>query len=147
MFIYIEVGGTGGSFFRNMYAKFLEESADILKKPELKEVAKLFKNSAKLWSEIAKTALPDSWPALKKVRELMVKKNRIFEEQKLNVMLEMKKISKLLDNDIKLATREVQERKSDANTVLNTLHKKILECQEIETQAFKQLNETINPKN
>lgn len=147
VFIYIEVGGTGGSFFRNMYAKFLEESADILKIPELKEVAKLFKNSAKLWSEIAKTALSDSWPALKNVRELMVKKNRIFEEQKPNAMSEMKKISRLLNNDIKRATKEVQDKKSDTTTILNNLHKKILECREVEKQAFERLNEAINSKN
>lgn len=147
VFIYIEVGGTGGSFFRNMYAKFLEESADILNKPKLKEVAKLFKNSAKFWSEIAKTALPDSWPALKNVRELMINKNRIFEEQKANVMPEMKKISKLLDNDIKRAIKEIQDRKSDTSTILNNLHKKILECRKVERQAFERLNETINSKN
>ncbi len=141
VFIYIEVGGTGGSFFRNMYAKFLEESAGILIKPELKEVARLFENSAILWSEIAKTALPDSWPTLKNIKEQMTQKNKIFEEQKPNTMQEMKKISKLLDNDIKSAIREVKERKSDTNTVLNNLHKKILECRDFEKQAFEKLDE------
>lgn len=147
VFIYIEVGGTGGGFFRNMYAKFLEESADILKKYELKKVAKLFNNSAKLWSEIAKTALPDSWTVLKNVRVLTIEKNRIFEDQKPNAMSEMKKISKLLDIDIKQAIKEVQDRKGDTNTILNNLHKKILECRDVENQAFERLDETNNSKN
>lgn len=34
-FIYTEIGGTGGSAFRPMYAKFLEESASIIDKSEL----------------------------------------------------------------------------------------------------------------
>ena len=145
VFIYIEIGGTGGSFFRNMYADFLEESADVLKIPKLKEVAKVFRGSAKIWSEIAKTALPDSWPVLKDMRELMAKKNSIFEAQKPNALDEMKKISRALENEIKQAIEEIQNRKNDTELLLNNLSKKILECLEIERQAFEQLNKAINP--
>ena len=52
----------------------------------------------------------------------------------------MKKISKLLDNDIKLAIKEVRDRKSATNTILNNLHKKILECRDFEKQVFEKLD-------
>jgi len=145
VFIFIEIGGTGGSSFRNMYAKFLEESADILKKPQLKEVAKLFKKSAEVWSEIAIAALPNYWPSLKKVRELMVKKNKIFEEQKPNALLEMKKISKILDQDLipHKAVKEIQTRKKDIEKLFNDMRENILECRDIEKQAFEMLDKVI----
>ncbi|MEW6103792.1 MAG: BtrH N-terminal domain-containing protein [bacterium] len=47
----------------------------------LNEVAEMFEASGKVWSEIAKESLPDSWHTLKKIRELSFEKNRIFEEQ------------------------------------------------------------------
>lgn len=52
-FMYIEVAGTGGSAFRSMYAKFLEEASLILGKPELKEVGEMMYQSAEMWSQIA----------------------------------------------------------------------------------------------
>ena len=47
-FIYIEIGGTGGSAFRPMYAQFLKEAGSILNKPALNEVAEMFEGSGKL---------------------------------------------------------------------------------------------------
>jgi len=115
-FIYIEIGGTGGSAFRPMYAKFLEEASLIINKPELNEIAELFKKSGRLWSEIATAALPDSWPVLKRTRELTVEKNQIFEENGLSGLEKMGKINVELDDLMKKAVIELQKR--DATPLL-----------------------------
>ncbi len=52
-FIYIEIAGTGGSAFRSMYARFLEEASSIIDKPALREVSEFMKEAAEVWSQIA----------------------------------------------------------------------------------------------
>jgi len=41
----------------------------------------MFEDSGKVWSGIAASALPDSWPTLGRIRESPFGKNRAFEEQ------------------------------------------------------------------
>jgi hypothetical protein len=80
-FMYIEISGTGGSAFRSMYARFLQEASSIINEPALNEVAGMMRQSARLWSEIASGCLHDSWPILKRMKDLMIEKNRLFKEQ------------------------------------------------------------------
>jgi len=141
IFVYIEIGGTGGNAFRSMYAKFLEEASPIINKPELNEIAELFKKSGKLWSEIAIAALPDSWPVLKRIRELTIDKNQIFEENGLSGLEKMEKINGELDDLIKKAVDELQGR--DATPLLEGMKQKIIECYQIEEWAFRRLNDVI----
>jgi hypothetical protein len=52
LYIYIEIGGTGGGCFRKMYSRFLEEAAQITKNGELTVASRKFAESAKVFSEI-----------------------------------------------------------------------------------------------
>ena len=140
-FIYIEIGGTGGSAFRPMYAKFLEEVSSMINKPELNEIAELFKKSGKLWSKIAIAALPDSWPVLERIRDLTIEKNRIFEEYGLDALDKMKNINGELDDLIKKAVIELQKR--DTTPLLENMKQKIIECSQIEEMAFRSLKDVV----
>jgi len=53
LYVFIEIGGTGGGCFRPMYARFLEESATIARKPVLKKAAEMFHQSGSKLTEIA----------------------------------------------------------------------------------------------
>ncbi len=136
-FIYIEIGGTGGSAFRPMYAKFLDEASEILSEDNLKEVAERFRDSGKIWSEIAAAALPDSWPTLRRIRELSFEKNRIFEEQKTGALERMRNINIELDNLMKEAEKDLQ--KKELTSLLDNLKYKILKCYAIEEKALQML--------
>ena len=142
VFIYIEVGGTGGSAFRTMYAQFLREASSILNKPDLSEVAGIFENSGRVWKEIADAALPDSWSTLRRIRELSFEKNRIFEEQKSGALEKMWKINIELDDLAKKAVEDLQ--KEDSALLVADLRQKILECFEIESQAFQKLESIMS---
>jgi len=137
VFLYIEVSGTGGSGFRNMYAQFLNEASLLLNKPALNDVAETFRESARLWSETARAALPDSWPTLAKIRELCLRKNKLFEDQKPNALREMQKINIEFDEVMKKAGRELEEKNSAE--LLSALQQKILQCHEIEKRALEGL--------
>lgn len=138
-FVYIEIGGTGGDGFRSMYAQFLEEASSILNKPELYEIVQMFNKSGERWREIAKAALPDSSPVLKRIRVLTVEKNRIFENSGLDGLEKMKTINLELDDLMKKAGDVLQEK--DTTGLLENLRQKIIDCYQIEAAAFQRLNE------
>jgi len=52
LYIYIEIGGTGGGCFRYMYSRFLKESAIITGNKELSEASEKIYESGKLFSKI-----------------------------------------------------------------------------------------------
>ena len=52
LYIFIEIGGTGGGAFRAMYARFLDEAASIAGNPLFSETAILFRDSARRFSSI-----------------------------------------------------------------------------------------------
>jgi hypothetical protein len=52
LYIFIEIGGTGGGCFRYMYSRFLEEAAKITKNEALNDASKMFDESGKKFSEI-----------------------------------------------------------------------------------------------
>ena len=55
LYIFIEIGGTGGGCFRYMYSRFLEESAEITGNKELSKAAERLNESGKLFSEIGES--------------------------------------------------------------------------------------------
>ena len=52
IYIYTEIGGTGGGSFRYMYSRFLDEAALITQNPSLSESATQIFKSGKLFTEI-----------------------------------------------------------------------------------------------
>ncbi len=139
-FMYIEIAGTGGSAFRSMYGQFLEEASSIISKPALKEVAKTIRQSAGIWSQIASGLLPDSWPNLRKMRQLIIEKNRLFEEQGPGALDTMMRINHELDE---LMAKAVEDLKR-APAFLSDVQKSILRCCDIESQAFQRLSSIMD---
>lgn len=52
IYIFIEIGGTGGGCFRYMYSRFLKESARITKDNRLSRLAESFERAGAIFSEI-----------------------------------------------------------------------------------------------
>ena len=55
LYIFIEIGGTGGGAFRAMYARFLDEAALIAKTRAWAELAAMFRESARRFSSIGQS--------------------------------------------------------------------------------------------
>jgi len=140
-FIYIEIGGTGGRGFRSMYSKFLTESADILREPQLKVSAEMFEKSARKLSEVASAALPDGIYPLKKIRELFIEKNKLFEEAGAESFSKLQNINIKIDCLMKDAMEYLK--KNDAAPLLFNLREKILNWHQTEEDAFENLHSII----
>jgi len=52
LYIFIEIGGTGGGCFRYMYSRFLKEAAEITSNMRLNEAASMIDDSGKHFTEI-----------------------------------------------------------------------------------------------
>lgn len=138
-FIYIRVGGSGGSAFRSMYAAFLKEASAILAKPALEDVGKLFRQSADVWRQIAEAALPDDSPTLKKIKQLMLEKNERFEKGGPEARQTMEALQAELDG----LQKHIEPDLKNAPRIAACMRERILECYEIEKHAIGQLQRHI----
>jgi hypothetical protein len=139
-FIYLEIGGTGGGAFRPMYSRFLDKASKIINLP-LNESRDDFEELGKLWSHIAYSALPNWWPVMKDIRELLIKKNRIFEEGTNYSLDDAMEYNKTMEVMIENACEEMKSK--DFGSLLSDLKDNILICYEKEKEAFEKLNNII----
>jgi hypothetical protein len=77
---FIETDQTGGGALRGLQAAFLDEAADALGDPALRAVADRYREAATLWTDLARSALPDHVPALAESRQLTDLRLRRFAE-------------------------------------------------------------------
>ncbi len=52
LYIFIEIGGTGGGCFRYMYARFLKDAARLTGDKKLEDASALIEQSGRMFSEI-----------------------------------------------------------------------------------------------
>jgi Domain of unknown function (DUF4872)/Butirosin biosynthesis protein H, N-terminal len=52
LYVYIEIGGTGGGCFRSMYARFLQEAMKIVGNTALEDASALLNKAGKLFTEV-----------------------------------------------------------------------------------------------
>lgn len=90
LYIFIEIGGTGGGCFRYMYSRFLKESAGITGNEKLEKASAMFYESGRFFSEIA-LSFKDAETAndiKRKIEDACEKFNRIadIEEEAFNYL-------------------------------------------------------------
>jgi hypothetical protein len=145
LFIYIEVGGTGGGAFRSMYADFLDETSMILKEPKLSTIASEFRGCGRRWSAIAKAAMPEEWDSLAQARHLIVKKNDLFERQGPKARDKISEINMELDRELTGTIRAEFESmdRTRSDRLMVELSEKIIDLEKSEAVAFISLREII----
>ncbi len=78
LYIFIEIGGTGGGCFRYIYSRFLKESANITSNKNLLKAADMINESGKLFTKIG--LLFESAEKAKDIEERINKSISIFNE-------------------------------------------------------------------
>jgi hypothetical protein len=82
LYDWVETAGTGGGFFRAMYAEFLEEAAVPLQRPELATLAGDYRELAAAWTALAEAALGAGGDGpLARAATLLARRRRMVEER------------------------------------------------------------------
>jgi hypothetical protein len=82
LYDWVETAGTGGGFFRAMYAEFLEEAAGPLARPELAELAGDYRELAAAWTALAAAALGAGGDGpLSRAATLLARRRQLVEER------------------------------------------------------------------
>jgi hypothetical protein len=98
---WIMTWGAADGAERALYADFLDEAAQILKKPSLKDAAGEFRESHKSWLELADAMLPDDVPLLGESKQLIQKKHQLFIDQGESGLPEISEINVRLNELLK----------------------------------------------
>ncbi|NHK30027.1 MAG: DUF4872 domain-containing protein [Asgard group archaeon] len=80
-FIYIETGGSGGAFFRKIYSRFLNEAYELTSNIKYEDASNDFNEIVDFWKKVAIALLPDTYPELRDIREILYKDNEELEEK------------------------------------------------------------------
>jgi hypothetical protein len=138
---YLEVFFTGGRGARNVYADFLDEAANALQNPALKEVANQFRASAKLWDALTSALLPDSIAPFKETRELIQRDYQLFLTKGNSSLDERRQISQQLDAVKAEVVRNFPLSDTEATAMREELRVHVLRLQEAEVTAINMLAE------
>jgi Domain of unknown function (DUF4872)/Butirosin biosynthesis protein H, N-terminal len=82
LYDWVETAGTGGGFFRAMYAEFLEQAAGPLERPELARLAGDYRELAAAWTALARAAMTAGGDGpLARAADLLERRRRLVEDQ------------------------------------------------------------------
>jgi hypothetical protein len=139
----ISIFGKDGGAERDTYAQFLDEVSVLLEIPALKEVAQLFRDSAKAWDILGENLLPDEVPSLEETRQHMQKKHHMFLEKGNAALPEIHQMNDRLgqikiqvQNDFPLSSSEAADLRENLREIVLSIH-------DIEFEAIRALQEAV----
>ena len=146
LYDWVETAGTGGGFFRAMYAGFLEEAAGPLGRPELAALAADVRELAAAWTALAGTAVAAGGDGpLARAAALLERRRRLVEEQGAAAAAEVADVQAELAA-LAATTADPQPLDPTARSaLLAALRDRVLELAEAEETAAAALRATVPP--
>jgi hypothetical protein len=104
LYDWVETAGTGGGFFRALYADFLEEAAGPLGRPELARLAGDYRELAAAWTALATAAVTAGGDGpLARAAALLDRRRRLVEDRGADAADELAAVQAELDSLAKAA--------------------------------------------
>ena len=140
---WINTWGSAGGAERGLYADFLLEAAQILKRPALNGAADKFRESYKLWLAFADALLPTDVPLLGESKKLIQKKQDLFVEKGETALPEIKQIHTRLHELLKQSESNFPLSNAQAADLRANLRDILLKIKAVEEQAVDLLQHAI----
>lgn len=128
---------------RGLYAEFLVEAAQILKKPALKEAAEKFRESYQLWLKFAEALLPDAVPMLDESKKLIQKKHDLFIQKGETALAEIKQINARLNELLELSKTDFPLSNAQAAELRSNFRDILVKISTVEQTAVDLLQNAI----
>lgn len=140
---WVNTWGSADGADRGLYADFLLEAAQILKKPALNESADKFRESHKLWLAFADALLPDDIPLLGESKKLIQRRHHLFIGEGESALSEIKQINTRLDELLALSEKDFPLSNVQAAGLRSNLRDILLKIKTVEGQAVDLLQRAI----
>ncbi|HEX6033105.1 MAG TPA: DUF4872 domain-containing protein, partial [Anaerolineales bacterium] len=140
---WINTWGSADGADRGLYADFLLEAAEILKRAAIKEAAQQFRESHKLWLAFADALLPDDVPLLGESKKLIQKKHDLFVEKGESALPEIKQINKSLNDLLAQSENDFPLSNTQAADLRANLQEILLQIKTVEQKAVDLLQRAI----
>jgi hypothetical protein len=140
---WVNTWGAADGAERGLYADFLLEAAQILKRPSLRDAAEKFRESHKFWLAFADAMLPDDIPLLGESKKLIQKKHDLFINEGEAALPEIKQINSRLhellaqsEDDFPLSNAQTADLRANLRDIL-------LKIKSVEAEAVELLQRAI----
>lgn len=140
---WVTTWGSANGAERGLYADFLLEAAQILKKPSIKEAAEKFRASHKLWVAFADALLPDDVPLLDESKKLIQRKHDLFIKNGESALPEIKRINSRLNELLSQSEKDFPLSAAEAASLRANLRDILLKISAVERQAIDLLQSAI----
>lgn len=140
----IELIDRGGGGLRGLYADFLDEAADVVNRPALREVAAQYRSLAAKWSALANLALPDSVEPLRETRQLLRQKCDLLMAKGGDATSEIQPLTEKLEALHGQYNRAFPMSDSEIDQLFSTLGEAVLALYEAETAALASLKNAVD---
>ena len=140
---WINTWGSADGADRSLYAAFLLEAAQILKRPSLKEPVEKFRESHKLWLAFADALLPNDVPLLGESKKLIQQKHDLFISKGEAALPEIKRINTRLDELLAQSEKDFPLSNAQAEDLRAHVRDILLEIKTVEREAVDLLQRAI----
>ena len=140
---WINTWGSADGADRGVYADFLLEAVQILKRTVLKDAAEKFRESHRLWLAFADALLPEDLPLLGESKKLIQKKHNVFVEKGETALPEIKKINARLNELLKRSEGDFPLSNAQAADLRANLRDILWKIKTVEEQAVELLQRAI----
>jgi len=140
---WVNTWGSADGAERGLYADFLDEASQILKKPALRDAAAKFRESYLLWIQFADVLLPDDIPMLGESKKLIQQRHSLFVERGEAALPELRKINSRLRELLKASETDFPLSQSQAAELRSNLRELVLKISEVEQQGVDLLQGAI----
>lgn len=141
----IRLRGHAGNAYRAFYADFLDEASEVISKPGLRNAAELYRESDRIWGELADAHLPASVPQFEQLRQLAIERKELFETRGMAAFDDIAARRR----EIERISGEIREQfpltQGDTRSLLNDLRQRILRLKEQETECVRAVESAMGP--
>jgi len=135
--------GAVGAACRTLFADFLQESAELLAQPALREVAAQYRELERSWRELASAHLPDSVPEFTELRRMAGERMCLFETEGAGAQDRLRSVRERVEEIERQMSAEFPLDQGQVKGLLGELRQKIQAVREAEGGAIEALNSAL----
>lgn len=139
VFIYMEIGGTGGAMFRILFKDFLKEASEILDNEDLMKASDIFKDVVLKIRDLESMILPDDLKNMGKLRELFLKSSKITEKGESDYQKQLKTV----DSESKRVIEDAKEEVVIWKERIHQIDNGIQDWCDLETKAWEIIKNSL----